>query len=347
MEWGVDMTLSEKLNVYNQPLKAFLAEHDRVYLYGAGKVAARVCKYLNEKGLAWHGCIVSDKPSDGETLDGHPLVSFDEVDLNERDGILLAVAECRQDELVTIIASKYPNIAIYRQNMYSRTFNIPQRQPVVEPNKGFFAQFRILDDIGEHFQTDKSHLLHDYLRKYELFFQYFRDREFTLLELGIFRGESLFTWGAKGGYFTKATVIGVDINEKCRELVKDQQVIITDLSLEENLLKLRETHPSIIIDDASHCWSHQIMALFLLWDCLPSGGIYVVEDIETSFPNAGFLGFDDAVISAYDVCKDIAEVATSGVKLREQGEFSSEIEKIGLEVDMISFIHGSCIMIKK
>ena len=216
------------------------------------------------------------------------------------------------------------------------------------PQTGFFSQFHYLDEIGKRFSTDKCSKFHDYLRKYELFLQYYKDKSFNLLELGVYRGESLATWnGATGGYFTKAHIVGVDIDERCRKFESNAEIIITDLGIEENVLRLRDIKPSIIIDDASHFWSHQIMALFLLWDCLPSGGIYIVEDIETSFPNAGFTGCDDAIISAYDVCSQIAEVATSGAKLRQNSVFEDEINKIGLDVDMAVFIKGSCVLIKK
>lgn len=192
--------------------------------------------------------------------------------------------------------------------------------------------------------------MHDYLRKYELFLQLYKDKEFTLLELGVFHGESLATWGGKNsqeGYFSQARVIGVDINSKCVENVKCQEIVIKDLGEKNNIGSLREYNPSVIVDDASHYCSHQIMAIVELWDVLPSGGIYIMEDIETSFTHMGYVGFDDAVITAYDFCQAIAESTTSGGVLREIIPLKREIEHIASQIDMISFIHGSCIMVKK
>lgn len=58
-------------------------------------------------------------------------------------------------------------------------------------------------------------------------------------------------------------------------------------------------------------------------------------------------GFDDAVITAYDVCSAVAECVTSGGALRNEIPLLEDIERIASQVDMISFIHGSCILIKK
>ena len=64
----------------------------------------------------------------------------------------------------------------------------------------------------------------------------------------------------------------------------EKTVIITgDVCSEEILERLREYKPSIIVDDASHIWSEQIHALFGLFDSLAVGGLYILEDIHTSF----------------------------------------------------------------
>jgi hypothetical protein len=39
----------------------------------------------------------------------------------------------------------------------------------------------------------------------------------------------------------------------------------------------------VIIDDASHFWSHQIIGFRTMFPQLPPNGVYIVEDIHTSF----------------------------------------------------------------
>mgnify|MGYP000557256397 CR=1 FL=1 len=45
----------------------------------------------------------------------------------------------------------------------------------------------------------------------------------------------------------------------------------------------RTYQPSVILDDASHFWSHQIIGFQTLFPLLPPGGVYIVEDVHTSF----------------------------------------------------------------
>ena len=83
------------------------------------------------------------------------------------------------------------------------------------------------------------------------------------------------------------------------------------------------------------------------------GGVYILEDIITSFPSLSYQGFDDTVISAYDFCSAIAEAVTGNEHLRldkniyEVSMVKEEVEAIAKDVEMISFIWGSCIIVKR
>ena len=46
----------------------------------------------------------------------------------------------------------------------------------------------------------------------------------------------------------------------------------------EQLLSLKD-HDDIIIDDGSHVSHHQQLCFKVLWDSLPSRGLYVIEDL--------------------------------------------------------------------
>eukprot|EP00540_Astrosyne_radiata_P018571 CAMPEP_0116824288 /NCGR_PEP_ID=MMETSP0418-20121206/1312_1 /TAXON_ID=1158023 /ORGANISM="Astrosyne radiata, Strain 13vi08-1A" /LENGTH=168 /DNA_ID=CAMNT_0004452639 /DNA_START=10 /DNA_END=516 /DNA_ORIENTATION=+ len=43
----------------------------------------------------------------------------------------------------------------------------------------------------------------------------------------------------------------------------------------------------IILDDGSHVPPHVIFSLFALWPCVKEGGIYIIEDLETSYWDSG------------------------------------------------------------
>lgn len=155
------------------------------------------------------------------------------VDWNASDDVILGVAEKNQHELQEKLNDIGCPAKIYAQRLFGRELKIPKNYlKGADKDSGFFSRFQELNQLGVTFDTDKQHTGHDYLRKYELFLQYWRDKSSTLLELGVFHGGSLATWGGQemdNGYFTKARVIGVDINPDCRQYVHGQEVLIKDL----------------------------------------------------------------------------------------------------------------------
>ena len=220
-----------------------------------------------------------------------------------------------------------------------------------------------LDQIGIDESTDKSRLTHNYLDKYEFFLTPFRDRKITLLELGVYYGSSLRMWKK---FFPKAQIIGVDIIEEFKKYAEPRiQIEMLDLSLIENLESLKKYQPRIIIDDASHFWSHQIKAMSVLFSCLPSGGIYIIEDMETSFelPRLNYSDcdlFKDFQIDAYTFCELINRVVASKLKLHELFDESpiknleidglnleNIINEIGLQTEFAGVMKGACIFIKR
>lgn len=144
-----------------------------------------------------------------------------------------------------------------------------------------------LDQLALSHGTDKSAKTHDYMRLYEFVFAPFKDREFCFMELGVglprINAASLRSWRK---YFTKAKIVGVDNNPKVDTLERDNFEIVIGNAAKPRFLRsiFEQFQPSIILDDASHKWSHQITAFRVLFPLLPPGGIYVIEDIFTSFP---------------------------------------------------------------
>ena len=89
------------------------------------------------------------------------------------------------------------------------------------------------------------------------------------------------------------------------------------------------------------------MALFMLFDVLPSGGIYIIEDMETSLDERyGGQGYDDFDIDAYTVCERIIRVAAAKIPEQRDG-LSDNINAIGMDVELAALMKGSCILIKR
>lgn len=70
-----------------------------------------------------------------------------------------------------------------------------------------------LDVLGILEGTDKNSARHDYLRYYATIFSHLRDAKFNLIEIGVSRGASLWTWKS---YFRHAQIVGIDINPDCK-----------------------------------------------------------------------------------------------------------------------------------
>ena len=219
---------------------------------------------------------------------------------------------------------------------------------------------KILDEIGARQDTDKSSqsaAAHDYLRKYEFFFKELRREKFTLLELGVFKGASLKTWEE---YFEEAEIIGVDCEAAAGAYVTGRSRMIQgDLGHTGFLETLPQLNPRIIIDDASHVWPHQLLALFVLFPALMSGGIYIVEDIHTSFQPLAPMFNGGQRYSTFEILLKIAEYLTGNQKpapifpnktlepLSLHPLFDEEIRLIADRTDAITFIERACILIRK
>ena len=79
----------------------------------------------------------------------------------------------------------------------------------------------------------------------------------------------------------------VDISSECLEPLNNIDNVITilaDLGSTEEFQKIHQYGPfDFIIDDASHQWKHQTDSVSWLWPALSQWGVFIVEDIQTSF----------------------------------------------------------------
>ena len=210
---------------------------------------------------------------------------------------------------------------------------------------GYFDEASDLDVIGIKHHTDKCSMIHNYLGKYEFFLQCFRNQPIRLLELGIFQGASLRMWQE---YFPHAEIFGVDIREGCSQYEDERiHIIQTDLSNVDAVIRLKDIRPQIIIDDASHIVSHQLLALFTLFDVLPSGGVYILEDLETSLNPEQFEdAYRDCPLDAYEVCSRIARITARKVP-DDNSIYAEHINRIGMQAELVSVMKGSVVFIKR
>jgi len=139
---------------------------------------------------------------------------------------------------------------------------------------------------------------HHYELFYEKWFHPYRHvPNLRMLEIGANEGHSLMAWAQ---YFSDPSLIlglaytnnedkkyNLTLNlRKAVNAFKHPSVAIKygDQSEKRTLNKLCRRGPfNIIIDDGSHVPRHVIFSFVHLWQCLALGGLYVIEDLETSY----------------------------------------------------------------
>ena len=141
-----------------------------------------------------------------------------------------------------------------------------------------------LNSLAALYNTDK--LEHGYIKIYEKYFESVRDQKLKILEIGIADGKSLLMWS---DYFKNSIVIGIDIHKvdiKEKKLdrnnIKVHQGSQSDIKFINDIVKKYENF-DIIIDDGSHLKKDVIKSFHLLFPHLNNDGLYVVEDMQTSY----------------------------------------------------------------
>jgi demethylmacrocin O-methyltransferase len=156
--------------------------------------------------------------------------------------------------------------------------------------------------LGILMGTDKAWWGHCYTPHYMMHFRRYKYKKIKLLEIGVGGhddpnkgGNSLRMWKY---YFPFARIFGIDIFDKSTlqepriKTLKGSQVDEDFLQEAMNIIDGAD----IIIDDGSHINEHVIKSFKLLFPLLNDGGIYVIEDIQTSYwPNLGGGGDDSSM----------------------------------------------------
>ncbi len=153
-----------------------------------------------------------------------------------------------------------------------------------------------LSELAIKYKTDKgpppgAHPRgHNYTPIYNKYFKDMRFDDLKILEIGVggygdlyAGGESLRMWA---DYFPVSQITSLDIEPKnliLEERVKIYQGSQTDHVILKEIISQRGPF-DIIIDDGSHLPDHHIKSFdFLFTHGLKSGGIYIVEDLNTSY----------------------------------------------------------------
>jgi len=150
------------------------------------------------------------------------------------------------------------------------------------------------DDLQRYFDEHRGRRTtkwRHYLEIYDRHFARFRGTDVHVVEIGVADGGSLQIWRRYFG--DQARICGVDINPHCKELEDENTpIFIGDQSDKNFLQSLKTAMPriDILIDDGGHFFDQQINTFEILFPHLSSNGVYVCEDLHTSYWHKEFRG---------------------------------------------------------
>jgi len=128
------------------------------------------------------------------------------------------------------------------------------------------------------------HKWHHYFEIYHRHFAPFRRRSPVVVEIGVAHGGSLQMWQDYFG--TGAHVVGIDLDPRCRRFEDENTtILIGDQADRGFLAEVRNRVPriDILIDDGGHMMQQQVATFEELYPHIQPHGIYLCEDMHTSF----------------------------------------------------------------
>ena len=180
-----------------------------------------------------------------------------------------------------------------------------------------------LSDLAVRFGSDKWGGRW-YTPHYQKYFEPYRDQAVKVLEIGIggynlidAGGESLRMWKH---YFRRGLIYGLDIFEKTGVVESRLNVLQGDQGDEQALDAMaRELGPfDIIIDDGSHISHHIIASFRALFPHVRPGGLYVVEDLASSYwPTWGGDSDPSAQYRSMEMIKDLLDGLHHSEQIRD------------------------------
>jgi hypothetical protein len=141
--------------------------------------------------------------------------------------------------------------------------------------------------LEDYFFSNQGRLIHKWHHYFEIYhrhFQAFRGRAPVVMEIGVFHGGSLQMW--RDYFGPGARIVGIDIDARCREFEDEATtILIGDQTDRRFLAQVRERVPriDILIDDGGHRMDQQIVTFEELYFHVQPTGIYLCEDMHTSF----------------------------------------------------------------
>jgi hypothetical protein len=200
-----------------------------------------------------------------------------------------------------------------------------------------------LTALSKIHKTDKTGS-HWYIPHYERHFRNLRNKRLRILEIGVggygdpdSGGESLRMWKY---YFPKSSIYSLDIYDKTR--IQEPRIKIFQGSQNDpdflHKIVAQMGGLDIVIDDGSHINEHVITSFRKLFPLLCEGGIYVIEDTQTSYwPKWGGDSYD---LNNPNTTMNLLKTLTDGLNYQEIAKKNYQPSYFDQNIVSIHFYHN-------
>ena len=163
----------------------------------------------------------------------------------------------------------------------------------------------MLKELMDRYGSDKGH--HGFCEFYEGYFEPLRQSMKAFLEVGVYMGASMRAWLE---YFPNAQIMGIDDGRWRKNWQFDSRrthIWLADQGCREhlrNVLDDIDVPLDVVLDDGGHTMWGQQCSLALMLKAVRPGGLYVLEDLHSSFIPAVGYGEKDEILQAYTTGSD-------------------------------------------
>ena len=226
------------------------------------------------------------------------------------------------------------------------------------------TQYQYLDQIAlsldPNKDSGKSSNWHNYTEIYSHYFGSIKDKPLKFLEIGINKGSGVKLWE---NYFKNAELHFIDISFGHAEYFSNRSFYhLADQANPSDLLRVMQTTGGefdIMIDDGGHTMYQQIISFITLFPFLKSGGIYIIEDLHTSYwncygghgsPEAPLAGPNTTIQFLKDLIDDVNFVGArtwSASHKRDLSPIQPELNTYRTEILGMHFYDSLCFIIKR
>jgi ubiquinone/menaquinone biosynthesis C-methylase UbiE len=147
-----------------------------------------------------------------------------------------------------------------------------------------------MNDLERYFYNNPGRVIYKWKHYFEIYERHlarYRDRQVNVIEIGVYKGGSLQMW--KHYFGPQARIFGIDINPECAAFAEERVEIFVGSQEDRTFLRsVAERVPviDVLIDDGGHTMTQQITTFEELFPRVAPDGVYLCEDLHTSYMQA-------------------------------------------------------------